>query len=93
MELDDLKNIWKKQAVHPVKDEAQIAAMLKPQFEAGANLKHKGVIKNDSVRRDILREFETWAKALFVVHDKRDSDIAGTNGNRERFYLLSPIKR
>ena len=29
MELDDLKSIWKKQAVHPVKDEAQIAAMLK----------------------------------------------------------------
>ena len=29
MELDDLKSIWKKHTVHPVKDEAQIAAMLK----------------------------------------------------------------
>lgn len=71
----------------------QIAAMLKPQFEAGANSKHKGVIKNDSVRRDILKDFEVWAKTLFVVRDKRDSDVAGSKGNRERFYLLSPTKR
>lgn len=73
--------------------QTQIAAMLKPQFEAGANLKHKGVIKNDSVRRDILKDFEAWAKTLFVVRDKRDSDVAGSKGNRERFYLLNPIKR
>jgi 23S rRNA (cytidine1920-2'-O)/16S rRNA (cytidine1409-2'-O)-methyltransferase len=71
----------------------QIAAMLKPQFEAGHSAKHKGVIKNDSMRRDILKDFETWAKTLFVVRDKRDSDVAGSKGNRERFYLLSPTKR
>jgi 23S rRNA (cytidine1920-2'-O)/16S rRNA (cytidine1409-2'-O)-methyltransferase len=70
-----------------------VAAMLKPQFEAGENAKHKGVIKNDSKRRDILRDFEAWAKSLFVVVDKRDSDIAGSKGNRERFYLLKPMKR
>jgi 23S rRNA (cytidine1920-2'-O)/16S rRNA (cytidine1409-2'-O)-methyltransferase len=70
-----------------------IAAMLKPQFEAGGQSKHKGVIKNDSVRRDILRDFEAWAKNVFVVRDKRDSEVAGSKGNRERFYLLSPIKR
>lgn len=75
------------------KPNTQIAAMLKPQFEAGSKSKHKGVIKNDSVRRDILKEFEAWAKTLFVVRDKRDSDVAGSKGNRERFYLLTPIKR
>ncbi len=69
----------------------QIAAMLKPQFEAGNSAKHKGVIKNDSMRRDILHEFESWAKNLFVVADKRDSDVAGSKGNRERFYLLRPL--
>jgi 23S rRNA (cytidine1920-2'-O)/16S rRNA (cytidine1409-2'-O)-methyltransferase len=69
----------------------QIAAMLKPQFEAGHSAKHKGVIKNDSMRRDILKDFEAWAKTLFVVHDKRDSDVAGSRGNRERFYLLRPL--
>ncbi len=67
---------------------AQVVAMVKPQFEAGRKQIHKGVIKNDSVRRQILRDFEAWAKSLFVIVDKRDSDVAGSKGNRERFYLL-----
>lgn len=67
---------------------AQIVAMVKPQFEAGRNQVNKGVIKNDSIRRQILRDFETWSKDLFSIVDKRDSEVAGTKGNRERFYLL-----
>jgi len=66
----------------------QIAAMLKPQFEASAKDVNKGVIKNDSVRRRILRDFEDWAKRHFVIMDKADSEIAGAKGNKERFYLL-----
>lgn len=66
----------------------QIVAMVKPQFEAGKNQTNKGVIKNDRVRRDILQDFETWAKRYFVVMNKADSDVAGAKGNRERFYLL-----
>ena len=66
----------------------QIIAMVKPQFEAGRHQTNKGVIKNDSVRRQILKEFEMWAKSLFVIIDKRDSDVAGAKGNQERFYLL-----
>jgi len=66
----------------------QIAAMLKPQFEAGKDQTNKGIIKNDAVRRQILRDFETWAKRYFVVADKRDSDVHGAKGNQERFYLL-----
>ncbi len=65
-----------------------IVAMAKPQFEAGRNQVNKGVIKNDSVRRQILKDFELWAKDLFVIVDKRDSDVAGAKGNQERFYLL-----
>jgi 23S rRNA (cytidine1920-2'-O)/16S rRNA (cytidine1409-2'-O)-methyltransferase len=68
-----------------------IAAMLKPQFEAGANAKHKGVIKNDRMRREILQEFEAWAKQQFLIKQKADSGVAGTKGNQERFYLLSPL--
>lgn len=67
---------------------AVIAAMVKPQFEAGNSAKHKGVIKNDRMRRDILHDFESWVKNHFVVVDKADSDVAGAKGNRERFYLL-----
>ncbi len=71
----------------------RIAAMLKPQFEVGSHAKNKGVIKNDSVRRTILRDFEAWAKNVFIVLDKADSEVAGSKGNRERFYLLKPLRK
>ncbi len=67
----------------------QVIAMVKPQFEAGRNQTNKGVIKNDAVRRQILKDFELWAKQYFVLQDKRDSDVAGAKGNQERFYLLT----
>lgn len=74
--------------------DTRIIAMVKPQFEAAAtNLKHKGVIKNDRMRRDILKDFEEWARKYFVIHDKADSDIAGSKGNVERFYSLTKISR
>jgi len=71
-----------------------IMAMVKPQFEAAqSSLKHKGVIKNDRMRRDILRDFEMWARSNgFVVRDKADSDVAGAKGNLERFYLMRVAK-
>jgi len=70
----------------------QIIAMVKPQFEAGDNTKHKGVIKNDAVRRQILKDFEAWIKKYFVIIAKADSDVAGAKGNRERFYELKLTK-
>ena len=70
----------------------QVIAMLKPQFEAGKDQVNKGIIKNDAVRRQILRDFEQWAKQYFVIVDKRDSEVAGSKGNRERFYLLRIAK-
>jgi 23S rRNA (cytidine1920-2'-O)/16S rRNA (cytidine1409-2'-O)-methyltransferase len=69
--------------------DTQVVAMVKPQFEAGREQVTKGVIKNDSVRRDILKDFESWARQYFVVGDKHDSEVAGAKGNRERFYLLT----
>jgi 23S rRNA (cytidine1920-2'-O)/16S rRNA (cytidine1409-2'-O)-methyltransferase len=73
--------------------QTKVVAMVKPQFEAtAAHLKHKGVIKNDRMRRDILKDFEDWSRQHFVVVNKADSDIAGTKGNVERFYLLQVKK-
>lgn len=67
----------------------QIVAMAKPQFEAGqSDLKHKGVIKNDHIRRDILKAFEQWTGRGFVISAKADSKVAGEKGNQERFYVL-----
>ena len=69
-----------------------VVAMVKPQFEAGqSNLKHKGVIKNDKMRRDILKDFEIWAQKLFKIVDKMDSEVAGSKGNVERFYILHKL--
>jgi len=78
----------------------QIVAMVKPQFEAGIrgsiadgrrSLKHKGVIKNDRMRREILKDFEDWARGDFIIIDKADSQVSGSKGNQERFYLLRKL--
>lgn len=67
----------------------KIAAMVKPQFEAGSETKHKGVIKNDKIRREILKSFEQWVSQHgFIIVDKADSEVSGAKGNTERFYLL-----
>ncbi|HEX9594994.1 MAG TPA: TlyA family RNA methyltransferase, partial [Candidatus Saccharimonadales bacterium] len=67
---------------------SQILAMAKPQFEGAGKFKHQGVVKNDTMRRQILKYFEEWAKTRFVIIDKSDSEVAGAKGNKERFYLL-----
>lgn len=69
-----------------------LVAMVKPQFEAGKHQVNKGVIKNSKMRREILADFEQWARQYFVIIDKRDSDVAGTKGNLERFYTLRLAK-
>jgi 23S rRNA (cytidine1920-2'-O)/16S rRNA (cytidine1409-2'-O)-methyltransferase len=69
--------------------QTQIVAMLKPQFEAGEKDVNKGIIKNDSIRRQILKDFELWAKTQFIVKNKADSEVAGAKGNLERFYSLN----
>ena len=88
-----LREILPHLAKNLCKQDTQVAAMLKPQFEAGRHQVNKGVIKNDAVRRQILREFEMWAKQYFIIHDKRDSDVHGARGNQERFYLLWSVRK
>lgn len=69
-----------------------IVAMCKPQFEAGNSAKHKGVIKNDRLRREILKDFESWLTGYFTTVGKADSEVAGAKGNRERFYLVKRVE-
>lgn len=70
---------------------SQLVVMVKPQFEAGSGDVHKGVVKNDSLRRRILKDFETSTKKSFKILDKADSAVAGSKGNLERFYLLKSL--
>lgn len=78
-------------AVGRIAPSADVLAMVKPQFEAGREQVNKGVIKNDAVRRSILHEFEAWTKSAFRIVAKKDSDVAGVKGNRERFYVLKKL--
>ena len=67
--------------------------MLKPQFEAKPNQLWNGVVKNEKMRREIVREFEDWLKRnRFIVVNKRDNEVFGKNGNQERFYYLKLAK-
>lgn len=72
---------------------AQIIAMVKPQFEAGRNGTVNGIVKNNSVRRKILQDFEIWCRTNNLnILNKRDSEVKGSKGNQERFYLLKNQK-
>lgn len=67
---------------------SKIVAMVKPQFEASDVNKNRGVIKNEKIRRQIMKDFENWVQSRFVITGKADSEVAGVKGNIERFYLL-----
>ncbi|MBQ7802273.1 TlyA family rRNA (cytidine-2'-O)-methyltransferase [Candidatus Saccharibacteria bacterium] len=67
--------------------------MLKPQFEAFPNELNRGVVKNEKMRREIIKRFENWLKKNgFLIVGKRDNTLAGKNGNLERFYFLRLVK-
>lgn len=87
-----LREILPHVAKNIMQPETILVAMVKPQFEAGKYQVNKGVIKNDKVRRQILADFENWARQYFVVLDKKDSDVAGAKGNVERFYKMRLAK-
>ena len=72
----------------------RIYAMVKPQFEASKQqITSSGVIKNDTVRRTILKDFEAWAKERFTIVAKADSEVKGARGNAERFYVLRVVQK
>lgn len=72
-----------------VDSKTRLIVMVKPQFEAEDRDKHKGIIKNEAIRRRVLKSFELWVKDQFRVIDKADSAVTGSKGNKERFYLLA----
>jgi predicted rRNA methylase YqxC with S4 and FtsJ domains len=66
---------------------------LKPQFEAEPKDLNRGIVKNEKIRRDIIKNFEQWLKQNdFLILNKRDNSLQGKHGNTERFYLLTLAK-
>lgn len=68
----------------------QIAAMAKPQFEAGKLLadKYRGVIPMGRDRDKVLDVLRQWILERFEVVAEKDSGLPGAEGNVERFFLL-----
>ncbi len=84
-----LTKILKYAKEHLSNKNTDFLVMLKPQFEAREDQLHKGVVKNEKIRRDIIKNFEQWLKQNnYVIVKKRDNDLKGKTGNQERFYWL-----
>ena len=77
-------------AVYKLADsQTNIIAMFKPQFEADSRQKNKGIIKNDRIRRELIKDIERWLKLNnFYTIKSIDSSVTGSRGNLERFFLL-----
>jgi len=87
-----LTKVLKYAKEHLSNKKTDFLVMMKPQFEAKPWQLNKGVVKNSKMRREIVKNFELWLKENgFVVLKKRDNDLAGKNGNIERFYLIKTL--
>ena len=64
--------------------------LVKPQFEVNQkNLLRRGVVKNNQLRRQIIKHVEVWFKNNnWLIRDKIDNLILGAKGNQERFYYI-----
>lgn len=80
---------------HIVGKGTDFLVMLKPQFEAQPDQLNKGVVKNERMRREIMKSFEQWLmRNGFVIIKKRDNETVGKVGkNQERFYWLKTSLR
>lgn len=71
----------------------EFLVMLKPQFEADAKDLTDGIVKNETIRRNLIKKFEQWLKINnFIIIKKRDNTQKGKYGNTERFYHLRLAK-
>ena len=71
----------------------EFLVMLKPQFEARPDQLRNGVVKNETIRREIIKQFEYWLKTNdYLIIKKHDNELHGKTGNIERFYYLALAK-
>lgn len=64
--------------------EARIAALIKPQFEAGRAALKKGIVRDEAIQLQVCDEIVAALKTLgFAVDGPISSPIEGGDGNRE----------
>jgi 23S rRNA (cytidine1920-2'-O)/16S rRNA (cytidine1409-2'-O)-methyltransferase len=73
-----------------VKDDGEIIALVKPQFEVGKeNLSKGGIVKDDTARLKALRElYKFCTEKRFYVAGAMRSPITGKTGNIEYFFYF-----
>ena len=75
------------------RSDTDFLVMLKPQFEATPKDLRNGIVKNETIRRAIIKKFELWlTQNKFIIINKKDNDEKGRHGNIERFYWLKLAK-
>ena len=73
---------------------SDLLVMLKPQFEAEDFQLNRGIVKNEKIRREVIKDFEAWLRRNgFLIIGKHDNETFGKKGNRERFYYLKVGKK
>lgn len=90
-----LTKVLKYAIIELYRPETDFLVMLKPQFEARKDQLKNGVVKNETIRRQIIKNFELWLKnnGYFIV-GKHDNELHGKiGGNKERFYHLRFAKK
>ena len=74
-----------------LKDDGQIVALIKPQFEAGREkVGKKGVVREKSTHREVIRKIMDYAQSIgFDLCALEYSPIKGPEGNIEYLAFLS----
>lgn len=88
-----LTKVLKYAKINLSRSDTDFLVMLKPQFEAAPKDLTNGIVKNETIRRNIIKNFEQWLKLNgFLVIKKHDNELEGKHGNKERFYWLKLAK-
>lgn len=68
-----------------LKDDGEIVALIKPQFEAGRDkVGKKGIIKDSKVHKDVIRDIYDFCSSIdLFINNITFSPIKGTTGNIE----------
>jgi 23S rRNA (cytidine1920-2'-O)/16S rRNA (cytidine1409-2'-O)-methyltransferase len=71
-------------AVALLKPRAELAVLVKPQFEAGRDHVKKGIVRDEAVHRAVCEDMEAFVASLgFDIIGLVPSPIEGGDGNRE----------
>lgn len=76
-----------------LKDEGEIIALIKPQFEAGRNKVKKGVVKDKKIHEEVIEKIKKFAESLGLIFQGIvPSPLKGPKGNIEYFMLMKKIE-